>query len=161
MHRSTTTTATLLAAMAAFSALSGCVSVQHPAAPGPTAAPARPPVPEPPVPEPDGRAGTQVVQAPAREALEMAGPPREPESSAPSAARPRTAAGGPATGSRSRPHARPDRPERPRHAQPHVENPDVAAEVRGNADVCALGETYGGWREDSPEAVICEQAYGR
>ncbi|MGQ4359625.1 hypothetical protein [Streptomyces sp. SAS_272] len=155
MHRSTTTTATLLAAMA-FSALSGCVSVQHPAAPGPAAAPSRPPVPE-----PDGRAGTQVVQAPAREALEMAGPPREPESSAPSAARPRTAAGGPAAGSLSRPHARPDRPERPRRAQPRVEIPDVAAEVRGNAEVCALGETYGGWRGDSPEAVICEEAYGR
>ncbi|MER6557657.1 hypothetical protein ABT300_07790 [Streptomyces sp. NPDC001027] len=156
MHRSTTTTATLLAAMA-FSALSGCVTVQHPAAPGPAAtAPFQPPVPE-----PDGRAGTQVVQAPAREALELAGPPREPEPSAPSAGRPRSAGGGPAPGSRSRPQERPGRPERPRHAQPRVEPPDVAAEVRGGADVCALGEKYGGWRGDSPEAVICERTYGR
>jgi hypothetical protein len=27
--------------------------------------------------------------------------------------------------------------------------------------VCALGKQYGGWRKDSPEAVICERAYGR
>ncbi|MDQ0682420.1 hypothetical protein QFZ56_001383 [Streptomyces achromogenes] len=155
MHRSTTTTATLLAAMA-FSALSGCVTVQHPTAPGPAATPARPPLPG-----PDGRPGTQVVQAPAREALEMAGPPREQEPAAPSAERPRTAAGGPESGSRSRPHARPDRPEHRRRSQPRVEVPDVAAEVRRNTDVCALGETYGGWREDSPEAVICEQTYRR
>jgi hypothetical protein len=156
VHRSTTTTATLLAAMA-FSTLSGCVTVQHPVAPGPAAAPSQPPVPA-----PDGRAGTQVVQAPAREALELAGPPRSPSPSAPSAGRPRTAAGGePAPGSRSRPQARPGRPDRPRHAQPHVEIPEVAAEVRGNTDVCALGEKYGGWRTDSPETVICEGAYGR
>ncbi|MFI1509808.1 hypothetical protein [Streptomyces sp. NPDC020597] len=155
MHRSTTTTATLLAAMA-FSALSGCVTVQHPAAPGPATAPFQPPVPE-----PDGRTGTQVVQAPAREALELAGPPRRPQPSAPSAGRPRTAGGGPAPGPRSRPQARPDRPERPRHAQPRVELPDVAAEVRGSTDVCALGEKYGGWREESPETVICERTYER
>lgn len=29
-----------------------------------------------------------------------------------------------------------------------------------SADMCALGRTYGGWRADSPEAVICKQAYG-
>ncbi|MDX3314158.1 hypothetical protein ACWGH3_38250 [Streptomyces sp. NPDC054884] len=158
MHRSTTTTATLLAAMA-FSALSGCVTVQHPVAPGPAVTPSQPPLPR-----PDGRAGTQVVQAPAREALERAGSPREPEPSAPAAAeRPRTAAGpgGPPPESHPRPHPRPARPERRRHAQPRVEIPEVAAEVRGNADVCALGEKYGRWRGDSPETVICEQTYGR
>ncbi|MGV9572128.1 hypothetical protein ACWDRX_22415, partial [Streptomyces nigra] len=31
----------------------------------------------------------------------------------------------------------------------------------GNADVCALGRKYGGWRADSQEARICDQAYGR
>ncbi|MEU6251978.1 hypothetical protein [Streptomyces sp. NPDC047043] len=33
--------------------------------------------------------------------------------------------------------------------------------VPKTADVCALGRQYGGWRADSPEAVICEQTYGR
>ncbi|AVV43844.1 hypothetical protein PYK79_28410 [Streptomyces sp. ID05-04B] len=155
MPRSTTTTATLLAAMA-FSALSGCVTVQHPTAPGPAATPSRPPLPG-----PDGRAGTQVVQAPAREALEMAGQPREPEPTVPSAERPRTSAGGPEHGSRAHPHTRPDRPEHRRRARPRVEIPDVAAEVRRSTDVCALGEKYGGWREGSPEAVICGQTYRR
>ncbi|MET9745443.1 hypothetical protein ABZZ92_07015 [Streptomyces ardesiacus] len=31
----------------------------------------------------------------------------------------------------------------------------------GKADVCSLGKQYGGWRPGSPEARICEQAYGR
>ncbi|MFI2426576.1 hypothetical protein ACH5A7_21185 [Streptomyces sp. NPDC018955] len=30
----------------------------------------------------------------------------------------------------------------------------------GAPDVCALGRQYGGWRPDSPEATICEEAYG-
>jgi hypothetical protein len=42
-----------------------------------------------------------------------------------------------------------------------VEIPDVEEEVRRNTDVCVLGRKYGGWQGDSPEAVICEQAYGR
>ncbi|SEP87394.1 hypothetical protein SAMN04487983_100258 [Streptomyces sp. yr375] len=76
----------------------------------------------------------------------------------------RTAAEVPAApppSSRSRPYARPTHPEPRRRTLPHVEIPDVEAEVRRNTDVCALGRKYGGWRGDSPEAVICEQAYGR
>lgn len=37
----------------------------------------------------------------------------------------------------------------------------MSGTVRGNPDLCALGRTYGGWRADSPESAICEQAYGR
>ncbi|NKQ27809.1 hypothetical protein [Streptomyces galbus] len=33
--------------------------------------------------------------------------------------------------------------------------------VRRSTDVCALGKRYGGWRADSPQAVICERTYGR
>ncbi|MEV1067613.1 hypothetical protein [Streptomyces sp. NPDC050263] len=158
MHR-TTTTATLLVTVA-FSALSGCMTVQSPPAPGPAMAPSRPSVPR-----PDGRAETQIVQAPAREALEMIAPSRKPEPTAPAtpAQRRRTAAA-PAEqppAPRSRPHSRPPHPAPRRHAPPRVELPDVEAEVRRNTDVCALGRKYGGWRQDSPEAVICEQAYGR
>ena len=38
---------------------------------------------------------------------------------------------------------------------------DVGRSVGKNTDVCALGKKYGGWQQDSPEAVVCRQAYGR
>ncbi|WP_454315841.1 hypothetical protein [Streptomyces phaeoluteigriseus] len=146
----------------AVSALAGCVTVQHPAVPGPPAAPARPSVPR-----PDGRAETQVVQAPAQEALEMVAPERGRESTASAPPR-RTASPAPARqppSAHSRPsapaHPAPARPERQRRVQPHVQIPDVREELRGHTDVCALGKKYGGWRAGSPEAVICEGAYGR
>ncbi|MER5193489.1 hypothetical protein ACWD3J_43625 [Streptomyces sp. NPDC002755] len=160
MHRTTSTTAALLVTVA-VSALAGCVTVPRPAVPGPVLAPSRPSVPQ-----PEGRAEVQVVQAPAREALEMVGPSRKPRpDAAPTPTRRRAGvvpeAGGteqpPA--SPARPHNRPARPEARRHGLPRVEIPD--AEVRGDTDVCALGRTYGGWRGGSPEAAICEQAYGR
>ncbi|MFJ1812059.1 MULTISPECIES: hypothetical protein [unclassified Streptomyces] len=162
MHRTTTTAALLVTV--AVSALAGCVTVQRPVAPGPAVAPSLPSGPR-----PDGRTQVQVVQAPAREALEMVGPSREPEPTA-SAKRRRTVAApgagraGQPPSSRSRPHVRshkPTRPEARRHAQPWPEIPDVEEEVRRNTDVCALGRKYGGWQGDSPEAAICEQAYGR
>ncbi|MEV6405527.1 MULTISPECIES: hypothetical protein [Streptomyces] len=157
----TTTTATLLVTVA-VSALAGCVTVQHPPVPGPAAAPAQPSVPR-----PDGRAETQVVQAPAQEALEMVGPDRGRESTA--SAPPRRAASpapaGQPPAAHSRPqapaHPGPARPERHGAARPRVEIPDVKGEVRGHTDVCALGKKYGGWRAGSPEAVICEGTYGR
>jgi hypothetical protein len=37
----------------------------------------------------------------------------------------------------------------------------VPRDLGKNADVCALGRKYGGWKPDSPEAVICKGAYGR
>ncbi|MCX4760449.1 hypothetical protein OG562_05580 [Streptomyces sp. NBC_01275] len=145
----------------AVSALAGCVTVQRPPLPGPVVAPSQPPVPR-----PEGQAETQVVQAPAREALEMVGPSRRPTPTTPTR-QPRTAkAAAPAEQQppprpRSHPHPRPARPEPRRPTQPRVRIPDVEEEVRRNTDVCALGRKYGGWQGDSPEAVICEQAYGR
>ncbi|MFF3346737.1 hypothetical protein [Streptomyces sp. NPDC002779] len=159
MHR-TTTTATLLVTVAA-SALAGCVTVQHPPAPGPVTAPSRPSVPR-----PDGRAEPQIVQAPAQEALELIGPPRRPERTPPATRRPTRPAPPPAPPARpdtppSHPRPAHPRPERPAPPHPRVEIPDVADSVRKNTDVCALGRKYGGWRKESPETRICEQTYGR
>ncbi|WP_329407669.1 hypothetical protein OG802_05330 [Streptomyces sp. NBC_00704] len=156
MHR-TTTTATLLVTVA-LSALSGCVTVQRPPVPGPAAAPS-----EPSVPRPDGRAGTQIVQAPVREALEMAEPSREPEGRRTERRREpaEEPPAGPPASSGPRPPARPPH-EQPRpHARPRVDLQDVEDAVRGKADVCAFGRKYGGWQGDSPEAVLCRRAYGR
>lgn len=155
MHR-TTTTATLLVTVA-LSAVSGCVTVQR----GPSALPPAPPS------GPDGRTGPQIVQAPAREALELIGPSRRPGTAAPESRRPPTRAPAPAQRvpsppAESRPRSDAPRPEprRPRQPPPAAV-PDVSATIGGDADVCALGRKYGGWRADSPEAVICEQTYGR
>ncbi|MGX1567470.1 hypothetical protein [Streptomyces sp. NPDC055506] len=170
MHR-TTTTATLLVTVA-VSALSGCVTVQDPPVPGPPAAPSRPPAPRP---------EEQVVQAPAREALELIEGSRRPQPTA-SVSRPAT----PPAASPQRERqpssgtgpgdARP-RPARPEHRAPAPRGPqrppaglpdvpesvrqDVHQSVPKNADVCALGRRYGGWRRDSPEATICRDTYRR
>ncbi|MER5212092.1 hypothetical protein ABT063_16275 [Streptomyces sp. NPDC002838] len=172
MHRTTTTAALLVTV--AVSALSGCVTVQRPPASGPAAVPSQPPAPRPDdPPRSDDRAQPQVVQAPAREALEMIGPSRRPQ---PAATTPRSAAPSAAAPVRKQPpgrsHSRPAhpeprrpearRPEARRPPQPRVEVPDVPKSIPGNQqDVCALGKRYGGWRADSPEAVICRQTYGR
>ncbi|MFF4350030.1 hypothetical protein [Streptomyces sp. NPDC001530] len=152
MHR-TKTTATLLVTVA-VTALSGCVTVQRSPAPGPQPTPARPAAPH-----PDGRAEPQVVQAPAREALELIGPSRKPS---PRAATPHRAAPPPPAAasvpSPHRPHPAPH-PE-PRRSEPRVAVPPVSTELPQNSDVCALGRKYGGWRADSPETVICKGTYG-
>ncbi|MET9763334.1 hypothetical protein ABZ016_30545 [Streptomyces sp. NPDC006372] len=170
MHR-TTTTATLLVTVA-VSALSGCMTVQRPSVPGPPTAPSRPSAPR-----SEGASETQVVQAPAREALELIETSRSPE---PAASEPRPAAPAAASPERTVPSGhrdhrpRPVRPEprepspRSPHRQP-VDVPDVSGRVRqdvqknvpNNADVCALGRRYGGWPADSPQATICRDAYGR
>ncbi|MFF8935279.1 hypothetical protein ACF08O_11220 [Streptomyces paradoxus] len=169
MHR-TTTTATLLLTVA-VSALSGCTTVPHPPAPGPSAAPPRPSAPE-----RQDAAEPQNVQAPVREALQLIEEPsRRPEPAA-SATRP-AAPPEPGTPQPLHRDVRP-RPARPQHPEParrgpqrsHADLPEGSASVRqdvetgvpnGNADVCALGRRYGGWRADSPEATICHATYGR
>ncbi|MCX4702469.1 hypothetical protein OG252_41785 [Streptomyces sp. NBC_01352] len=161
MHR-TTTTATLLVTVA-VSALSGCVTVQRPLVSGPPAPPSQPSAPR-----QGGQSEPQIVQAPVREALEMIGPSRRPD---PTAAPPHGGASSTPPQAHERPpgshpvhpaHPEPRRPEAGRHGKPPVELPDVAKAVPKDAkDVCALGRQYGGWRADSPEAVICEQTYGR
>ncbi|MFF4213434.1 hypothetical protein ACFYZE_29625 [Streptomyces sp. NPDC001796] len=146
MHR-TTTTATLLVSVA-VSALAGCVTVQRPPNPGPPPASSRPSSPR-----PDGSGEPRVVQAPAREALEMVGPsprPSPPPATPDRAVRPephRTAAAPP--------------PKQTRPA-PQVEVPPAISDAfPKDTGVCALGRRYGGWKPDSPEATICRDTYGR
>ncbi|MGW5651964.1 hypothetical protein [Streptomyces humi] len=158
MHRTTTTAALLVTVT--VSALSGCVTVQRPAAPGPPpgTAPSQPSAPR-----PDGSADPKVVQAPAKEALEMVGPARPPD---------RRASGAPHTPPAPPPHVPPPpRTAGSAHPQPRArplphrtrssgaDVPDVPP-VPKAPDVCALGKQYGGWRADSPQARICEQTYG-
>jgi hypothetical protein len=76
--------------------------------------------------------------------------PKPPPAAAPAPPPPR----------RAKPKQRPPKPER-RRTQPRVEVPDVSRPVRENTDVCALGRKYGGWGKDSPQTVICKNAYGR
>ncbi|MEU6199187.1 hypothetical protein [Streptomyces sp. NPDC047061] len=157
MHRTTTTAALLVTVT--VSALSGCVTVQRPAAPGPPpgAAPSLPSVPR-----PDGSSEPRVVQAPAKEALEMVGPSRPAHQAAPAA--PHAPAPPPPAQHRA--------PAGPRAATPHQHSaqrphrsesglPDLSHSVPKAPDVCALGKQYGGWTADSPQARICEQTYGR
>ncbi|PNG22188.1 hypothetical protein C1J00_10835 [Streptomyces cahuitamycinicus] len=158
----------------AVSALSGCTTVPRPPAPGPSAAPSLS------APEREDEAETQIVQAPAREALQLIEETSrrpEPVASATGPAAPPAAAPEPGTPQPGHRDVRP-RPARPEHPEParrgpqraHAGLPDVSESVRqdveksvpkGNADICALGRRYGGWRADSPEATICRDTYGR
>ncbi|MFJ9818960.1 hypothetical protein ACIRU3_27645 [Streptomyces sp. NPDC101151] len=157
MHRTTTTAALLVTV--AVSALSGCVTVQRPATPGPPpdTAPSQPAAPR-----PDGTARPRVVQAPAREALAMAGPSEHPHHTGPTsshrtpAAPPPVTHGTPAAPAHPRQHPHPEQPRRP-----HTAVPDIPPPAPRAPDVCALGKQYGGWHRGSPESVICEQTYGR
>ncbi|MFD7709122.1 hypothetical protein ACFV6E_00210 [Streptomyces sp. NPDC059785] len=158
MHRTTTTAALLVTV--AVTALGGCTTVQRAPAPGPAPAPYRPPAPR-----PDGRTWSPAVQPPAREALERTGPSPKPspETAVPRrTARPVSAVPPPPPEPRPEPPA--PRPHRDRNGHQHpppVSLPPTAREPGRNPDVCALGRKYGGWKADSPEAVICENAYGR
>ncbi|CAL9643360.1 hypothetical protein SUDANB150_06375 [Streptomyces sp. enrichment culture] len=165
VHR-TTTTATLLVTVA-VSALAGCTTVRGPAAADPSAAGARSSAPR-----PDGPAEPRVVQAPAREALEMIGPSLAPErpGGEPSRTKPPAAPSAPHRAPVDRaPEQRPARPAAPEPTRaPATSRPRVpelpglsGGGTGGKADVCSLGKQYGGWRPGSPEARICEHAYGR
>ncbi|MDX2998500.1 hypothetical protein PV460_37245, partial [Streptomyces scabiei] len=70
MHRPTTTATATLLVTVAVSALSGCVTTHRPPPPQASPVPSLPSEPR-----PDGTGGTAIVQAPAREALELIGPP--------------------------------------------------------------------------------------
>ncbi|MEV0979047.1 hypothetical protein [Streptomyces sp. NPDC049915] len=161
MHR-TTTTATLLVTVA-ISALSGCVTVQRPPASGPPVSSTRSPSPS--VPRQDGATEQRIVRAPAREALERVGPSRHSEPVKPPQPRRPAHAEPPAPGPQDRHQQTPLHASPPEHRRPQdrrAKVPDVPADVaRRNAEVCALGAQYGGWRPDSPEARICKQTYGR
>ncbi|MET7324167.1 hypothetical protein [Streptomyces sp. NPDC005549] len=151
----------------AVSALTGCTTVGGPAAADPSAGGARSSGPR-----PDGPAEPRVVQAPAREALEMIGPSPSPERTGgePRRTQPPAAPSAPHRPPAARaPEQRPARPAPPpRTRAPEPSRPRVPDLPRGTgggtggkADVCSLGKQYGGWRPGSPEARICEQAYGR
>ncbi|MFI1735433.1 hypothetical protein ACH40E_40720 [Streptomyces acidicola] len=154
MHR-TTTTATLLVT-AAVSALSGCVTIKHPAPPEVKPAPTRPSAPP-----SGGHAEPQVVQAPAQEALERVGPSRTPTPSASAAPKSvSTPAAAPSAKPR-RPDPAPPAQPKPRVPDPRTAIPREFAEPPRTGDLCALGRKYGGWPDDSPQAGICQNTYGR
>ncbi|MEU4657134.1 hypothetical protein AB0G32_24895 [Streptomyces sp. NPDC023723] len=164
----TTTTAALLVTVA-VTAVTGCVTVQRPPAPDPATGGARSSAPR-----PDGPRHPRAVEAPARESLELTDPAEQPDhgtdpaprAAVPSAASPPAAplAQPPAARPEPRPAPRPPRSE-PSRRRPEPSSPKVPAPLPeqrgGDADLCALGRTYGGWRPGSPEAAICEQTYGR
>ncbi|MGW7052384.1 hypothetical protein [Streptomyces sp. NPDC054887] len=169
MHRTRTTVKLLVgvAVTAVSATVSGCVAVEPPASPAAVPAPDAPPLPR------GGAVEPQIVQAPAREALDAA--LRPPKEAAPGAERQET----PAVRRTARP-APPRRPARLPAADPAPARPvpaapappkaavpvprvlpSLPAPVPGGADVCALGEGYGGWQHDSPQARICRDTYGR
>ncbi|MEV6473480.1 hypothetical protein [Streptomyces sp. NPDC051657] len=140
-------------------AVSGCVSVEPravpPSYPGATG--------------PPQDVAPQIVQPPAREALEAVPDPSPSAALPPSPATP--AAGSPprdrrtAPAGASRPRERPDPPESrtPRRVPgvPSVTVPALPRVPGGGADICALGRGYGGWPAGSPESVSCSETYGR
>ncbi|MFE7138401.1 hypothetical protein ACFVAG_11685 [Streptomyces sp. NPDC057644] len=151
-------TANLLVGLA-VTAVSGCVSV----APGPV------PSPRPEATGPAQDVAPQVVQPPAREALEVvpdpSRPPARPSSTAPPAAD-SPAEGrrtGPAGAARPRERADPPRPRTPLRVPgvPSVTAPALPRGPGGGADICALGRGYGGWPAGSPQARICSETYDR
>ncbi|MEU0400002.1 hypothetical protein ABZ318_07100 [Streptomyces sp. NPDC006197] len=161
MHGTRTTAKILVGA--AVAALAGCVSVDAPpTAPTPVPAPAADTAPAQDV-------APQIVEGPAREALEAA-LPAPPPSAAPrvtspagqhrrAAAPPRPEKPHPAPVPRQREHPRPA-------ARPDLPVPPELTGLPGNppvsrADVCDLGERYGGWGPGSTQARICQGAYNR
>ncbi|MGW1895587.1 hypothetical protein ACWCP6_35885 [Streptomyces sp. NPDC002004] len=151
MHRTTTTAALLLSVT--VSALSGCVRVERSPAYGPPPAAARAETAQ-----PNGRSEPQIVQAPAREALQQIRPSRRP---APRPATPTAPAQPSAPASRTAaPQASPAHRMPPAAERPSTAHPERPSMPR-RADVCALGRRYGGWRPGSPESAICEHTYGR
>ncbi|MFJ3695872.1 hypothetical protein ACIPW9_17375 [Streptomyces sp. NPDC090052] len=165
MHRTKIITLALLGA--AVSAASGCVAVPPAPAPSPSPSPG-------PSRTPGHHAqhtGPQIAQGPPVEALETVPPGKgSGHRGAPPVPRPGGEAGrGTGTGPATARHT--VRPARPRTAHPRRVHRAQPAPRRyqkhpvhpsgTTSDVCALGEGYGGWSPDSPQARICHQTYGR
>ncbi|WP_405735188.1 hypothetical protein OG607_42155 [Streptomyces sp. NBC_01537] len=136
---------TAVVILAAASAVSGCVTVSQPA-PGSGGGLISGQV------APSGAGGpAPIVQAPAHEALasvrpEPSGKPRPKDAHRQHVAppvRPQHPAAAPAPA--------------PRSAKPR---PRAAAPGAGAANVCDMGEAYGGWAGQGDAARICRQAYG-
>ncbi|MFF3838409.1 hypothetical protein [Streptomyces sp. NPDC001930] len=161
MHGTRTTAKILVGA--AVAALAGCVSVDTaPTAPAPASAAETV--------RPGQDVAPQIVEGPALEALEAA-LPAPPPSTTPGAT--------PSPEARQR-EAAPLRPEAPspesvprQHERPRMETrpplPELPAELAelpkkppvSRADVCDLGERYGGWAPGSDPSRICHGTYGR
>ncbi|MDJ0462303.1 hypothetical protein [Streptomyces sp. H27-C3] len=157
MHRTKTSAMILVGVV--VSAVSGCVAVQpRPAHTPPTD-----------LPRLSQDVQPQIVQAPAREALEAVLPPA-PTPSAPGGgaereAPRRAAVARPAPASARQAPAEPAAPPKAADRLPRIlPSPPVpvpaGAAAGTGTDVCALGEGYGGWRPDSPQARICRETYG-
>ncbi|MFF1509755.1 hypothetical protein [Streptomyces sp. NPDC058326] len=161
MHGTRTTAKILVGA--AVAALAGCVSVD--------AAPPRTPAPAPAAEtvRPAQEVAPQIVEGPAREALEAALPAPPPTASprvTPTSDVRRQAVAPPRPEAR-RPQSVPRQRERPRPA-PRPAPPELP-ELTGlpkkapvsRAEVCELGERYGGWAPGSDPSRICHVTYGR
>ncbi|WP_124267158.1 hypothetical protein [Streptomyces sp. ADI96-02] len=151
-------TVRLLVGVAA-TAVSGCVSV------GPQAGSGQPGASSAPVQD----VAPQIVQPPAREALErVVGPSRPAERPSPAVppVRERTPAGRDA--GQARPPAQREEADAPRRRTPHrmprvpVDLLPALPHLSGvPADVCALGRGSGGWAAGSRAARICDETYDR
>ncbi|MER7621147.1 hypothetical protein [Streptomyces sp. NPDC126503] len=156
MH--TRTTAKILAG-AAMAALAGCVAVD---APPPAPAPAPTPAASANAVRPAQGGAPQFVEGPAREALEAALPPAPPAPRATPSVRPAPRAGQSPRAEAPRSAPAPRRPERPAPGRPALPDPPKLPETLpsiappvSRAEVCALGERYGGWAPGSDQARIC------
>ncbi|MFF8279011.1 hypothetical protein ACF05T_23280 [Streptomyces lateritius] len=153
MHGTRTTVKILVGV--AVATLSGCVSVE-------TAPPAAPAYPNE-VSRPVQDVAPQIVEGPAREALEAAlpaPPPPSPHVTTEQEKRDqeqkRRSGKGKATG-KDKDTAR-TAEERP-SSVPHGHRRGPGTIPPAWADVCDLGERYGGWGRDSDQAKICRGAY--
>ncbi|MEE1798937.1 hypothetical protein PUR57_09675 [Streptomyces sp. JV176] len=149
----------------AVTATSGCVAV------GPRPAQDLRPAPSATAPSSGpGDVEPQVVQSPAKEALERIVPTRTPgrDASASPGARgqapDREGAGRSAGGDHSSASRAPGRghgqPGEGAHGQSAPRLPASIPSVPTLSEVCALGEGYGRWPADSPQARICQGANG-
>ncbi|MFE4372675.1 hypothetical protein ACFRMN_31460 [Streptomyces sp. NPDC056835] len=142
----------------AVTAVSGCVAVEPHPSPGPS-------------PRPGTSSGIQgpaaprplIIEAPAKEALEAVVPPPAPGAAPHSSAEARPPAQDRSAPDRASGSARPPaapRPERRTQDHPQEQRHSAPSSTPAIRDVCALGERYGQWPKDSPQARICRDTYG-
>lgn len=136
----------------AVAALSGCVSVESP-----PPAPERPPE----ISRPTQDVAPQIVQGPAREALEAALPAPQPPAPRAGSGERRQETGSDARKDGERPSSVPKQKRDKGIKPPKPPKPPKRPEPpHSRGDVCDLGERYGGWRPDSHEAKICRGTHG-
>ncbi|MFB0620445.1 hypothetical protein [Streptomyces sp. AGS-58] len=148
MHRTTTIAALLVTV--AVPALTGCVTVRHPTAPGPPPGTVSS---QPAARRPAGSAVPRVVQAPPRQAREPGGPSRPPGGSGNQAPL-RTRSAPPAAHRPPLPPA-PPHPGRPWRLPAELPGQALPSRLPTGREMCALGKGYGGWQEDSPQSLVC------